>query len=409
MLKGGLFSIFSFFSQGISFLLLIILAKYIAPDDYGKLSLFNTVFSVVGIFIGLSTQGYVGVSFFKKEKQEFKEDFSSILFISFVTFFLFVFILLLADNTISSYLQLTTYIVWIAVIVAFFNSIYLILLDLYRVKESIGKYGLLSCSWVIINFCLTLLLIIQYQTGWIGRIYSQLVCCLIFGSVALIVFYKWQLINLKNLSWTKIKLITLWGIPLIPHLASGWIRQGGDRYIINYFHTLEDVGLFSFALNLTNIIVMIGSSFNASNSVLIYKILSSNSSDKYRLLSRQMNQIFRVYICGVLFVVVGCMVLVPVLLPKYTSSLPYFYILAVYGFLRCIYYLFTNYLFYFDETKVLMSITFTCSIIHIILSLFLTRFSLYWTCCIYVFINFVIDYFVIYKSRQVINNHILNE
>ena len=39
LLKGALFSFFSFFNQGASFLLLIILANYIAPSDYGTLSL----------------------------------------------------------------------------------------------------------------------------------------------------------------------------------------------------------------------------------------------------------------------------------------------------------------------------------------------------------------------------------
>lgn len=50
----------------------------------------------------------------------------------------------------------------------------------------------------------------------------------------------------------------MWGIPLIPHLATSWIKQGGDRYIINYYYTLAEVGIFSFALNLSNIIDMIG-------------------------------------------------------------------------------------------------------------------------------------------------------
>ena len=64
-----------------------------------------------------------------------------------------------------------------------------------------------------------------------------------------------------------------WGIPLIPHLATTWLRQGCDRYIINYHYELAEVGLFSFALNMANIIEMMGGSFNANNYVNIYKTL----------------------------------------------------------------------------------------------------------------------------------------
>ena len=41
--NGVFFSLFSFINRGFSFLLLIILAKYIAPAEYGYLSLFATV------------------------------------------------------------------------------------------------------------------------------------------------------------------------------------------------------------------------------------------------------------------------------------------------------------------------------------------------------------------------------
>ena len=49
--NGGLFSAFSFFNKGIGFVLLILLAKYIQPSEYGELSLFNTLVSLLGYFV----------------------------------------------------------------------------------------------------------------------------------------------------------------------------------------------------------------------------------------------------------------------------------------------------------------------------------------------------------------------
>jgi O-antigen/teichoic acid export membrane protein len=75
---------------------------------------------------------------------------------------------------------------------------------------------------------------------------------------------------------------------------------------------------------------------------------------------------------------------VPIVLPKYVGSIPYFTILSVYGFMVCMYFLFCNYLFYYGNTKNLMYITFGSSIIHLFLSLFLTQYSLFYTTLIYV-------------------------
>lgn len=72
-------------------------------------------------------------------------------------------------------------------------------------------------------------------------------------------------------------MILLYGIPLIPHNAVAFIRQGLDRYIINANFSIEEVGLFSFAMNLANIIMTIGLGFNQTNSIEIYKVLGDNS------------------------------------------------------------------------------------------------------------------------------------
>ena len=80
--NGGLFSIFSFFNKGISFLLLMILAKYISPAQYGFLSLFNTIVTFLGFTVGLSTAGYLGISYFKNKLAVFKSDLTTIILIT---------------------------------------------------------------------------------------------------------------------------------------------------------------------------------------------------------------------------------------------------------------------------------------------------------------------------------------
>ena len=101
--------------------------------------------------------------------------------------------------------------------------------------------------------------------------------------------------------------------------------------------------------------------------------------------------------CATILIVLGGCFLVPILLPHYSGAIPYFVILSISGFLQCLYFLYCNYLFYYNCNKQLMKYTFFTSVIHLLLSCFLTKYSLYITCCIYVLTQFVV--FVLVKKN----------
>jgi len=409
LVDGGLFSIFSFVNQGISFLLLIILAKYIRPAEYGSLSLYYTVSSFVSYVIALSTTGYVSVAYFQKSREEFKKDFSTIISITSTVFTFLMLVVLFFSNKFGAALSLPRELLYAVLFNSFFYVFFEIYLNYVRIQKKVGLYGLLSCSFAVLNFVLSLLFVIKYDMNWQGRIYAQLGCSISFGLLSIFVFLKYRLYDFRGLSWTRFKFILLWGIPLIPHLSALWIRQGADRYIINDFYDTSNVGLFSFALNLTNVIITIGSAFNATNSVDIFHELSLDKPviEKKKKLRKQSKLILLICLVTTIVIVAGVSVAVPWLLPEYSPSLGYFYILAIYGFIQCIYFLLCNYLFYYNKNKEIMYITFSTAILHLGLSLIFTRYSLYLTCIIYVLIQALIVLLVYFRSRKAINENLV--
>lgn len=401
LLNGGLFSMYSFFNEGIAFVLLIILANYIAPAEYGQLSLFNTIVAFLGYFVALSSQGFISISYFKRGPDFFRQDFSCVCAICLAVTFFFCLINIVGGNWLARKADLTIDLLWIAIAIALFKVFQDIWLSWFRITEEIGKYGIISCSFAIINLILSLYLVIKTPLNWQGRIFAQLGCTILFGILA-ILFFAHKRFYTRQINWPNIKLVALYGIPLIPHLASLWIKQGGDRFIINHFHSIEDVGLFSFALNLTSIIIMIGSAFNNTNSVSIFKILSDNKSavEKKILLKQQTKNIAIILISSAIAVDVGVGIFVPFLLPRYSEAIPYFLILSFQGLGQCFYFLFCNYLFYYMKTKQIMYITFFTSLFHLGLSIALTRYSLYLTCVVYIVSQTIIDALVYRMSRK---------
>ena len=401
LLNGSLFSAFSFINKGMNFIVLLILANVIYPEDYGFLSLYGTFVSLIAYFIALSTEGYLSVSYFKEGEEGVKNTLSGIFVVSFLMLILYSVILLLFPHQIPKILNLPLGVLFIAVFVSFFTVFVNLNLDYIRIQEKVYFYGLLSCSNAFLNCIITLLLIKVFLISWEGRVYAQLLCSLIYGVCSIIFFYE------KNLfvhpKWGYIKRMIFWGIPLIPHMATSFLRQGCDRYIINYFYSVEEVGLFSFGLNLANIIFMIGLGFNQSNSVEIYKVIADSTmkcEQKIARLKKLQRFYWILYFTFWFFITILGYFIFPFFFPKYFAAMNYFVILSIYAFFFCVYLIYTNYLFYYGKTKDIMLITFFSSICHLALSLLFTRYSLYLTAVVYVIIQMFVSLMIMNKAKK---------
>ena len=401
-MKGGLFTIFSFITQGFTFLLLILLARYISPFEYGKLSLFNTVIIFLGLMITISTHGYLSISYVKNPFQEFRKDFTSVVFVSFGMFCVFSVALLVKDEFISNLFKLPVKILWIALLISFLQVFITILLDLLRLKEKIFLFGSLSTAVALLNFLITIILVSITDLSWKGRIVAQFIVTTLFSVIAVFHFLKQRFFT-TALSRSSLRSVLLFGLPLVPHNASNWLRQGLDRYIVSTSYSLEDVGIFSFALNIVNIIVIIGTAFNSTYSVTVYRLLASDISNKKEVLAVMERKLIQLFLVTSSIVTLFGAVLIPLILPQYIKSIPYFLILASYGFLNCIYFVFVNYLFYFERTKHLMNITFFSAIFHLCASFILTEYSLVWTCLVYVFSQALIVFFVWRSAKRILS------
>src|SRR5574344_163826 len=174
--NGGLFSIYSFFNKGINFLLLILLANYIVPSQYGELSMFNTVVMLLGYIVSLSVQSYMSISFFQKDELNFKQDFTAICIITSTCFIVITLLFLINTSWWASLLKIPSGFVIISVLLAFLTVFVQMNLDFLRIQEKIKEYGILSCGYASINMALTLYFVIVQKLNWQGFVYAKLVC-----------------------------------------------------------------------------------------------------------------------------------------------------------------------------------------------------------------------------------------
>ena len=399
--NGIFFSFFSFLNSGINFLLLLILANFIPPSEYGELNLFNTFTTLFAVFISLNATGIIAVDFFRVGKVQLQRILSTVLCLSSISFFLFSFFLLIFPSFFKQIVGLPIQYQWIGLLICYLQVFSTINLDIWRLEEKTFSYGVYSISIVLGNFLLTLILVICFHWGWLGRIYAQMIISLIFFTISIYFLTKREYLKKITPTSQTIKSALSFGLPLIPHATSSWIRQGLDRYIINFFYATTQVGVYSFAYNFANIIHIIGLAFNATNSVYIYKSLSNQKPETATLLLKQTKTMTLFFAVITFFIYIGSYIFIPIFVPKYVQSLPFLLPLCIGSFFQCVYYLFVNYLFYYKRTRNLMYITFSISILHAILSIWLTRYSIMYTAYLTMAINFLITICVFLYSRRI--------
>lgn len=399
--NGALFSLFSFLNAGISFVLLIIIAGFISPEGYGKINLFSTTVQIFTYFICLNTSGIISVVFFRKDVTEFKRTINTVLVLTIGCFLFLTLLLLLINERLEKAIGLDFYFQWIALWICLFQTLAQLNLNIFRIEEKVKQYGIYSVSSAVLNFVLTVLLVVTFKYDWQGRIYAQIICCMLLFLFSVVFLTKNKYITLLKPNKESFKEALGFGCPLIPHNATPWLRQGLDRYFINVFHNTAQVGLFSLAMNFATIILMVGDAFNQTNSVYIYKNLANEDQDNVRNKLKKQTMLLSIFFAAITVIIIaGAYVFVPLIFPKYEGAVKYIPFLCLGMFFKCIYFQFCNYLFYYKKTVGLMYITFSCSLLHAALSFCLTRYSIVYTTIISAVVDAMITMGVFLYSRK---------
>lgn len=372
---GMLYTLFSFLNNGISFILVLILARFLQPSDYGQLNLFNTFVTLLNIVISLSTASFVAVSFFSKNKDDIQKIITIVIAVSSSISVFLSLLFICFPKDVENLLGVDIRYLWLGILICFFSVFNNLNLDIWRLEEKPVIYGIYSLSFALCNFGLTFWLIVGEKLGWSGRVYAWFLLGLLYFLISIIFLYKRKYLTLGRPSEALIKETLLFALPLLPHNVSFWLKQGADRYIINYFYDTTVVGYFSFSMNMAAIITMIVTAFNATNSVYSFKILSANDAFGLVKLFTQakiMTVVFLLVCIGV-WGFAFCLIIFGI--PKYSNSIPFLVPLCMGAFFQCIYYLWVNYIIFYKKTHKLMMITLGTAIIQICLSIWLARFS----------------------------------
>ena len=134
-----------------------------------------------------------------------------------------------------------------------FSIVLGILLNLLRLHRKSVFYSVAVVSKLTVNLCLNIYLVAFVKIGIKGILISQLISSIFLFLILL----PYLLSNIcPKFLLTPLKEMLKYGVPLVLVSLLGILLNFGDRYVLNYFSSLNEVGLYSLGYKISGTINM---------------------------------------------------------------------------------------------------------------------------------------------------------
>jgi O-antigen/teichoic acid export membrane protein len=230
--------------------------RWLAKEEYGILSIFTSLVTLMTIGFGLNLRGGIIRYYFENEDDFDAALGSNLIFISVFNFFLLIF-LFLVNNQLADFFTIDRRVFFLAVVAALFSVPLEIYLRYLQGSKQSKKF--FHVSVVRIAGVLAVAIGIMYYLSkerYYGKIFGELA---VTGLLAVYAIYKMTKLAKFAFDWKYIRYTLRFSLPLIPHAMSRYILGYFDRIIINQLGTAVETGIYSFAYDVgmaMNVIVM---------------------------------------------------------------------------------------------------------------------------------------------------------
>ncbi len=388
----------------IGFLILPYLTSQMGVSEYGLLTLYLSFIQILIILISFSGQGLLPVKYIQESKSAgliFRRDNIKLSIYSAFVLLIFFMVLKLFINIKISYEDL-----FLIIFASLFQAINVINLAYFRISQtyltaSIGQFSLSA-----LNVMLTVTIFVLLNGSANNRLLAVCISFLLIQLFySLIVFSKIK-VDFKARSMKRkdaYKEILFYGMSLWPHHGSYWIKSSIDRFFIAHYMSIAVVGVYGLALQLSSILMLLFSVINQALQPFIYRYLNEGN---FKLVKKiQCFYVLVVLICAILSFFLMPVIFPYLFNPKFNGTVNYFNFLLPGTIFMCIYYVYTNVLFFYKKNKIISFITTSSMVIHLlgIFCVVLTVVSVKMFCLVYTISSAVACIAVFYFCRKQIN------
>ncbi|MFO7891894.1 MAG: oligosaccharide flippase family protein [bacterium] len=267
-----IYAIATVLNRAVNIILLPIYTRYLTKVEYGTLEILVVSSNVLLIVMQFGLGSALFRNYLYKKNPNKKTLISTAYYTLAIISIIFSIILLTFSNNLSLLLFSSikfTNALRSFILFSLFQTLTIIPMTKLRIEERSGKFALIAGANFLLVLLLNLLFIYHFNLGINGIAYANAIASLIFFIVYFIIINKDLILSF---SFTELKDMFEFGIPLIPASLFSMILMMSDRYLVKYYLGLEKVAIFGVALRIGTIMGLAVTSFQKTWPAVMFKI-----------------------------------------------------------------------------------------------------------------------------------------
>ncbi|MEQ1657139.1 MAG: oligosaccharide flippase family protein [Hylemonella sp.] len=273
-------------SAMLPFALLPVLTRYLNPEEYGVIAMFQALVIGLGAFVGLGVAGAAGRKYYDDHpgKDELRDFIGACMQVTLMSGLLTLVGVVLLRSQVMDWLGLDIDWLVLAVFVAAATVVVQIRLGQWQVRKEAFHYATLQVSQSAFAVALSILLVIVFSMGERGRIWALIVAACLAALVSWRLLLRDGLLRLGGWSSSHMRDALSFGLPLIPHVLGGFMLASADRLVINASLGLSETGLYTVAVQLVSVMGLVFSAINNAYVPWLFERLKNGvETEKHRI------------------------------------------------------------------------------------------------------------------------------
>jgi len=370
----------NFFSKGVSFLLIPLFTNpaYLSPVDNGVLSLFASNMILIAPFITLGMIQSSTADYFKKTKDAFAASFTTHFFMAFFMMLLAMIVLYIFKESLWENFGLPVSFIFIIPALSFLIFCSEQLFTLVRNRNEVNRYALMGISKSIIEYALSVVLIVFFFTGWTGRIWGIAISLISVNLLGIWYYIKNDYIRFsfrKQHIWDELK----FGLPIFVFQLCVFMLGATNKLFLAIFNVDKaELGIYAIACILGTMVGTIAQSILLYVQPQLYKSISSGEATWQSARRIFFNYIKMLSVLSLACVAVAVFAYYFLINKIYLPGMKYFFVVAFQAFVWALNYFVFLFLLYHKEKRKILTVALISIGCSIVINTCMVKYFLIW-------------------------------